>query len=105
MGLEPEHYITLALAAIAALAWLLRLEAKTETNRTAIETHEKALKVFVAKVADDAKFDRDSRDKFMASHQELRESMVRVETQLANLTQMVEHLPHEQVARRRKPTP
>jgi xylose isomerase len=105
MGFDPGHFIQLALAALAALAWLLRLEAKTEANRTAIDAHEKALKVFVAKVADDAKFDRDSRDKFMASHQELRESMVRVETQLANLTQLVEHLPHEQVSRHRKPTP
>ena len=96
MTLGVEHYITLSVLALTAFAWLLRLEAKVEAN-------DKALKAFSIKVAEDAKFDREIREKFMASHQELRESMVRVETQLANLTQLVEHLPHDAVPHRRKP--
>ena len=93
MVLDPGHYISLAVIAVGVVAWLIRLEGKVEANRTSLETHEKAMKVFSNKVDDDAKFYRDSREKFAASHQELRETMIRVEANLLNLTHMVEHLP------------
>ena len=104
MVLDPGHYISLAVIAVGVVAWLIRLEGKVEANRAALEgkveanraaleTHEKAMKVFSSKVEDDAKFYRDSREKFAASHQELRETMIRVEANLVNLTRLVEHLP------------
>jgi hypothetical protein len=79
--LQPGHWITLALAAVGFIAWLVRLESKANAC-------EKQIIALEAKNRSDAEEARATRD-----------AMIRVEERLKHLTDLVERL----VPKRRAP--
>jgi hypothetical protein len=90
--LQPGHWITLALAAVGFIAWLVRLESKVQSQnreielvrsdqKAASEKYDADLRVAAAKSLSDAK-----------AAQDMRETLIRMDERLIHLTDLVEKL-------------
>lgn len=79
MALEPQHYITLAIASVAAVTWLVRLEGRVNAQKDRIGTLEKDL------TATNAKADAQSK-----AHKETSDALIRVEEAVKHLTRLFE---------------
>ncbi len=78
-GLQPQHYITLALAAIGFIVWLVRLEGRVNTQREALQALDRDLTAANAKADAEAKAHRDTSD-----------ALIRVEEAVKHLTRLFE---------------
>lgn len=79
MTLEPGHYITLALAAIGFVTWLVRLEGRVNAQRETLLGLGRDL------LAANVKADAESR-----AHRETSDALIRVEEAVKHLTRLFE---------------
>jgi hypothetical protein len=77
--LEPGHYITLALAAIGFVTWLVRLEGRVNAQRENLQALDRDLATANAKADAESKAHRDTSD-----------ALIRVEEGLKHLTRLFE---------------
>jgi hypothetical protein len=78
-GLQPQHYITLALAGIALVVWLVRLEGRVNAQRDAMIVHGTALDHAVAKAEAEAKANRATG-----------EALIRLEEAVKHMSRLIE---------------
>jgi hypothetical protein len=98
MTLEPGHLITLGLAAVAVIVWLVRLEGRVNVKATtdqvaAVSAQIGATAAVVATLQ--------AKD---ASHDNTRDEVIRLQEQIKHLTDLIERLLPLPPATRRKPT-
>lgn len=79
MSLEPQHYISLGVAVVAFIVWLVRLEGRVNSLKERCGVLERDLAAAVAKA--DVQAD---------AHRNTSDALIRVEEALKHLTRMVE---------------
>jgi len=79
MALEPQHWITLGIATVGFVVWLVRLEGRVNAQKDRIGTLEKDL------TAANAKADAESK-----AHRETSDALIRVEEAVKHLTRLFE---------------
>jgi hypothetical protein len=87
--LEPGHYITLALAAIGFITWLVRLEGRVNAQREHLQGLDRDL------TAANAKADAESK-----AHRDTSDALIRVEEAVKHLTRLFEQQFTANAARR-----
>jgi len=101
--MSPEAWISLALASVAAIVWLVRLESRINAEERSRTESAHQLRIDTARTeAEIAKTERDLRvdiaavkarqDSDAATHSETTLALVRVQEQLKHLTGLVERL-------------
>lgn len=79
MALEPGHFITLALAAVGFITWLVRLEGRVNSNRELQAALDREL------LAVKTRAEAESR-----AHRETSDALIRVEEAVKHLTRLFE---------------
>jgi hypothetical protein len=90
MTLEPGHYITLALAAIAFIAWLVRLEGRVNSQSDATKASEREHKAEMLRLDKDmlaanARVEAEAR-----AHRGTSDALIRLEEAVKHLTRLFE---------------
>lgn len=86
MTLEPGHLITLGLAAVAVIIWLVRLEGRVNGKATGDQVAAAAAQIgAVAAIVATLQAKE-------ASHDNTRDEVIRLQEQIKNLTVLVERL-------------
>lgn len=78
-GLQPQHYITLALAGVGFIVWLVRLEGRVNSQKDRLQALDHDLATANAKADAEAKAHRDTSD-----------ALIRVEEAVKHLTRLFE---------------
>lgn len=79
MSLEPQHYITLSIATVGFIVWLVRLEGRVNAQKERIADLGRDLSTANAKADAEAK-----------AHRETSDALIRVEEAVKHLTRLFE---------------